>query len=95
MYIEIEAYTNISEVYVDVFEFQTTDGELLAIDSDSTYYDRDEKYCRININMEGVYRFDETEHYLNGTQEQIDNAIDGKISCPVCGIYSTYSVQDK
>lgn len=29
------------------------------------------------------------------TQEQIDNAIDGKISCPVCGIYSTYSVHDK
>lgn len=31
MYIEIEAYTNIAEVYVDVFEFQTTEGELLAI----------------------------------------------------------------
>lgn len=29
------------------------------------------------------------------TQEQIDNAIDGKISCPVCGIYSNYSVHDK
>ena len=29
------------------------------------------------------------------TQEQKDNAIDGKIRCPACGIYSTYSVQDK
>lgn len=82
MYIEIEAYTNIAEVYVDVFEFQTTGGELLAIDSDSTYYDRDEKYCRININMEGVYRFGETEHYLNGKGEMLS-----KLKIANCRLY--------
>lgn len=82
MHIEIEAYTNIAEVYVDVFEFQTPEGELLAIDSDSTYYDRDEKYCRININMEGVYRFDETEHYLNGKGEMLS-----KLKIANCRLY--------
>ncbi len=29
------------------------------------------------------------------TQEQLDKAVDGKISCPMCGVHSTYSVQNK
>ncbi len=82
MIIEIEAYTNISEVYVDVFEFQTPDGELLPVDSDSTGYDRDEDNLKLNVVMEGVYHFDEEEHYLNGQGEMLS-----KLKIANCRLY--------
>ncbi len=82
MIIEIEAYTNIPEVYVDVFEFQTPDGELLPVDSDSTGYDRDEDNLKLNVVMEGVYHFDEEEHYLNGQGEMLS-----KLKIAKCRLY--------
>ncbi len=82
MIIEIEAYTNIPEVYVDVFEFQTPDGELLPVDSDSTGYDRDEDKFKLNVEMEGVYHFDEEEHYLNGQGKMLS-----KLKIANCRLY--------
>ncbi len=71
MNIEIEAYTNIPKVFVDVFEFEKTDGSLLTVDCDSTYYDRDDEKGSVNITMHGAYLFEKSETYLNGQGEML------------------------
>lgn len=71
MNIEIEAYTNIPQVFVDVFEFAKSDGSSLTVDCDSTYYDRDDEKGSVNITMRGAYLFEKSETYLNGQGDML------------------------